>query len=216
MSRKTAREHAFRILFSMQFAGKETPDIPYRMERYFAESLDGQNDPDEADRRFMLAEMTGTGAHKSEIDSLIESALTEWKLSRLPFVDLTLMEMAVHEMFFMKDMPVSVSINEAVELAKKYSSEQSPAFINGVLGTLADRLEGKVRPRKKRAEAQEEVAEPAAPEEAPVQETAPESVSAEPGREEPAGNGASAPVTEETVAATDGASGTAEAPEVSG
>ncbi len=138
MSRKTAREHAFRILFSMQFAKKDTTDVPGLMERYFAESMDGQNDPDEADRRFMLAEMTGTGAHKAEIDAMIESALTEWKLSRLPVVDLTLMEMAVHEMFFMKDMPVSVSINEAVELAKKYGGEDSPAFVNGVLAKIAD------------------------------------------------------------------------------
>lgn len=73
-----------------------------------------------------------------EIDELLNSHTTGWKTSRMNKVDLTILRLAVYEMKWDETVPVGVAINEAVELAKKYSSEEGPAFVNGVLAKLAD------------------------------------------------------------------------------
>ena len=73
----------------------------------------------------------------SELDELINSASKGWKTNRLGKVELTILRLAVYEMKFDEDIPVSVAINEAVELAKKFGQEESASFINGVLAKLA-------------------------------------------------------------------------------
>jgi len=133
MSRKTAREHAFRILFSAQFQ-RENADL--LINRYF-----GEETPDEKDLEFVRGEVEGTITHLESINEKIEEALEDWKLSRLSHVDLAIFQIAVYEMVYDREIPVSVSINEAVELAKKYSSDAAPAFVNGVLGTISKELE---------------------------------------------------------------------------
>ena len=77
----------------------------------------------------------------SEIDDLINQYSVKWKTTRMPAVDLAVLRLAVAEMKYAKDIPVSVSINEAVNLAKKYSTENSSRFINGVLGKAAKEIE---------------------------------------------------------------------------
>ena len=77
----------------------------------------------------------------SEIDDLINQCSVKWKTTRMPAVDLAVLRLAVAEMKYAKDIPVSVSINEAVNLAKKYSTENSSRFINGVLGKAAKEIE---------------------------------------------------------------------------
>ena len=72
-----------------------------------------------------------------EIDELIDRYSVRWKTSRLPKVDLAILRLALAEICYLTDIPVSVTINEAVELAKKYSTEKSSKFINGVLGSAA-------------------------------------------------------------------------------
>lgn len=133
MSRKTAREHAFRILFSAQF---QRENAGLLISRYFSEET-----PEEKDLEFVRGEVEGTIAHLESINEKIEGALEDWKLSRLSHVDLAIFQIAVYEMVYDKEIPVSVSINEAVELAKKYSSDAAPAFVNGVLGTISKELE---------------------------------------------------------------------------
>ena len=136
MSRKTAREHAFRLLFSTQF---QNESVDTMLERYL-EANPGV-EPEEKDLNFIRTEVAGTLQHQQEINKEIEGALQDWKLSRLSHVDLAIMQITVYEMRYEEEIPVSVSINEAVELAKKYSSDAAPAFINGVLGTIAGRPE---------------------------------------------------------------------------
>ena len=75
-----------------------------------------------------------------EIDALINECSVKWKTTRMPAVDLAILRLSCAEMKFMKDVPVSVSINEAVNLAKKYSTENSSRFINGVLGKAAKEI----------------------------------------------------------------------------
>ncbi|MBR5058173.1 MAG: transcription antitermination factor NusB, partial [Clostridiales bacterium] len=83
----------------------------------------------------------GVFEKKDELDNEYAKYLKDWKLSRLPKVDVILLRIAVYEMLHVEDIPVSVSINEAVVLAKKYSSEESKSYINAVLGKIGNDLE---------------------------------------------------------------------------
>lgn len=73
-----------------------------------------------------------------EIDSIITRHLKDWSIERLPAIDRSILRIAIAEILYRKEIPLSVSINEAVELAKKFSDEKSAKFINGLLGNLQD------------------------------------------------------------------------------
>ena len=75
--------------------------------------------------------------HVSDLDKIIQKAAPEWPLDKINRIDLAILRLATHEILFEKDIPTKVSIDEAVELAKEFGSENSPAFINGVLGTIS-------------------------------------------------------------------------------
>lgn len=75
--------------------------------------------------------------HIDEIDALINEKSTGWKTSRMAKVDLSIIRIAVYEIKFEDDIPFKVSVNEAVELAKKYGADESPAFVNGILAKFA-------------------------------------------------------------------------------
>lgn len=74
---------------------------------------------------------------KTELDDRINAAADRWKTERMTTVDLTIIRLAVYEMVYDEDVPTGVAINEAVELAKRYGTDQSPAFVNGILAKLA-------------------------------------------------------------------------------
>jgi len=80
--------------------------------------------------------VTGVDAHKEEIDSLIRPHLSGWKLERLGVLERAIMRLATYELLWERDVPAAVVINEAVELAKRYCSDEAAALVNGVLGTL--------------------------------------------------------------------------------
>ncbi len=84
----------------------------------------------------------GIEAHIQEMDALIEAHLKGWKKNRIAKVSLAVLRLAVYEMKYMPSIPVSVSINEAVRLAKSYASDKDGAFVNGVLGSVAKALDG--------------------------------------------------------------------------
>ena len=77
-----------------------------------------------------------------EIDEMLNEHVTGWKTSRMNKVDLSILRLAVYEMKYDEDVPVGVAINEAVELAKQFGGDRSSAYINGMLGTFAKRIEG--------------------------------------------------------------------------
>lgn len=85
------------------------------------------------------------GAHAEEIDARIEKKLVKWNKARISKVSLAIMRVSVFETFYDKDVPLKVSINEAVELAKQYAGEDEYAFINGVLGAVNSELEDAVK-----------------------------------------------------------------------
>ena len=136
MSRKAAREHAFKIVYELPFyQGLEQENVTVLTDSYMRDFV--EESLDEADTAFIQAETLGVQQKQEELDEVIGAALKGWKVSRLSRVDLAILRLAAYEILYMPSLPVKVSINEAVELAKRYSQEAAPAFINGILGTIA-------------------------------------------------------------------------------
>ena len=134
MSRKTAREVAMKLAFASLFGGEDTYDAVL--------DKSGINEiPSPEDVRFSQAVLQGIEDHGEEIDQTIEALAVGWRIGRMPKVDLSILRVAIFEMLYREDIPYSVSINEAVELAKVFGGERSPGYINGMLGTLAKQLE---------------------------------------------------------------------------
>lgn len=90
---------------------------------------------------YALMLLDGAKESLEAIDELIESASDNWTLDRMPVVDRSLLRLTTFEMRYVDDVPVSVSINEAVNLAKEFGGDDSPRFINGILGRIATQLE---------------------------------------------------------------------------
>ena len=84
-------------------------------------------------------------AHQTEIDASLADISEHWAVSRMPLVDRNILRLAVYEILYVDDIPDSVSINEAVEMAKSYGGEDSSKFVNGVLGRLAEIRSGDVK-----------------------------------------------------------------------
>lgn len=121
---------------------------------------------------YALRLVRGVDAHRALIDKQISATSENWALARMPLVDRSILRLAAFEMMFVDEVPVSVSINEAVELAKKYGGEEeSHRFVNGVLGRIARQLAGEEAPQQDAATAGEEPAEGATAPETAADET---------------------------------------------
>ena len=134
MGRSKIREHIFKLLFMSQF--NETDEMPQQLALYF-EELEELN---ENDRSYMEGKYEQVISHLEEIDTLLNEISKGWKTSRMARVDLTALRLSVYELKYESEIPTKVSINEAVELAKKYGGEDSSSFVNGILGKAAEEL----------------------------------------------------------------------------
>ena len=132
MKRTEAREHIFKMVFGLEFNTED--EMPQQLEMYF----DQLEEAKEKDREYIQKKAQAVAEHIEEIDRLINEHTTGWKTTRMNKVDLTILRLAVYEMKWDDDVPVSVAINEAVELAKRFGGDESPSFINGVLARIAD------------------------------------------------------------------------------
>ena len=128
MSRKLAREMAVCFLFQVEFK-KEA--IKEQVEN-FIESYGEMN----YDKDYFLEIINGVLNSQKEIDELIETKAKDWTIDRIAKMDLPILRVAIYEIKHREDIPLGVSINEAVELAKKYGSDDSARFINGLLGQV--------------------------------------------------------------------------------
>ena len=135
MSRKIAREVAMKLIFARMLGGEND----YRC---ILEQTGIEGEPPQEDIDFADSLVAGIEQKKEEIDDLIAQSAIGWTISRMPNVDLCILRIALYEMMNREDIPHSVSINEAVELAKRFAGDKSPAYINGILGTLSKQLEG--------------------------------------------------------------------------
>jgi len=131
MSRISARKNAFNLIFQYGFINAE--EVESNKDIYFGENPD----IDDEDKKYILATVDGTIENIEKIDGVISERARGWSIERMSKVDLAILRLAVYEILFSEDMPDSITINEAVELAKKYSSDEAPAFINGILGKLS-------------------------------------------------------------------------------
>lgn len=127
--RRQSREAALQLLFQVEFSNQP----PLEVAKLFWE----ENPVSEEVRLFGDDLFLGTMRNLKEIDFLIESSSTNWKLSRMASVDRNILRMSAYELIYLEDIPSSVTINEAVEIAKKYGTEESPGFINGILDKIA-------------------------------------------------------------------------------
>lgn len=127
MTRRESRELAFILLFEKSFTEDSIEEILRNAED--AREVSGDE--------FALALAQGATEHVNEIDALISECSHKWSKTRLSRVALSIMRLAVYEMRWQEDIPVSVSINEAVELAKQYGGEADASFVNGVLGGIS-------------------------------------------------------------------------------
>lgn len=132
MTRSEAREQAFILVFEKSFNQSDTLD------NIIANAQAGR---DFVVDKFSYALAQQAYDHLEQVDGVIEKYSTKWKLDRIVKVSLAILRMSISEMLYLEDIPVSVSINEAVELAKKYATEDDASFVNGVLGAVAKDLE---------------------------------------------------------------------------
>ncbi len=132
-ARSAARRKALQLLFESEITGVN-PDQIILSGLY----IDEVGIPCD----FTKLLLTGVGKHKEDIDNLIIETSENWSLDRMPLVDKSILRLATFEMIHINDVPYSVSINEAVELAKRFGGEDdSSRFVNGVLGQIASHLE---------------------------------------------------------------------------
>lgn len=134
MSRKNAREVAMKLLYERQLAGEEQKETVAMLEQEF-----GLTD---SDKKYLYDVLGGTKKYAQQINDSISKYAKGWSIQRIAKVDLSILRLSMYEIMYRDDIPDEVSINEAVELAKKYGGEKSGSFINGILGSF-------VRDRKK-------------------------------------------------------------------
>ena len=132
MSRKTAREEAFKLLYQIDVQKEKAEVI---LQNYFED-----NEMNENDKKYIQDVVHGTIENIGEINLLIENHSIGWKLSRISKVNQAIIRLAIYEMLKREDIPSSVSINEAIELSKKYDSKESAPFVNGILGAVQKHL----------------------------------------------------------------------------
>ena len=135
MGRRELRESIFQLLFMTEFNASE------EMAEQRALFLENIEDLQEKDQTYIQTKFEKICDKLADIDAKLNESSKGWKTTRMAKVDLTILRLAVYEVVYDEDVPNRVAINEAVELAKKFGGNDSPAFVNGVLGKVAKSLQ---------------------------------------------------------------------------
>ncbi|MDQ1330340.1 MAG: transcription antitermination protein NusB [Thermodesulfobacteriota bacterium] len=138
--RRRSRELAMQALFYMD----KCRDNSEGKLKLFRDNFD----PAEDVLPFFERLVRGVICSEQEIDSIIEQFSSNWKISRMSCVDRNIMRIAVYELLWCSDIPAKVSINEAIDIGKKYGTEESGPFINGILDSIRDAIEKEIIKRK--------------------------------------------------------------------
>ena len=131
INRREAREAVFELLFETEF--KRDEDIV----QIYALSCENREIAEDA---YIHDTYFGVCEHREEIDELINRHAKGWKTNRISRVSRSVLRLCTYELLYCKDIPASVSINEAVEISKKYDQEQARAFVNGVLNSVKNEI----------------------------------------------------------------------------
>ena len=130
MKRRELREHIFELLFRIEFNSAE--EMPEQMRLFF----EGLGEVEPKDQEYIEKKYAHIVEKLPEIDRTLDETAEGWKVSRMGKTDLTILRLAVYEMEYDEDGPVGVAVNEAVELSKKFGGDESPIFVNGILGKI--------------------------------------------------------------------------------
>ena len=128
MNRREARETVFSLLYERNFQMGETPELQYH------QALELRELPDDT---YMKEIYLGVIDKMEQLDEKIVANSGGWSIARMSKITRTILRLSAYEMLFRTDIPYNISINEAVELAKKYEDEKAPAFVNGILNAIA-------------------------------------------------------------------------------
>lgn len=131
MSRRELREQIFKLLFRVEFNSME--EMPEQEQLFFEE----EDTAKEEDAAYVSEKYNKITEKLTKIDALLNEKAEGWDTTRMSKVDLTILRLAVYEIMYDESVPTGVAINEAVELAKKYGNDGTPAFVNGVLAKFA-------------------------------------------------------------------------------
>lgn len=131
-ARRKAREKALQILFQLDFDNSDVEEV---CKIFWSGHPTGQKV-----REFAESLVKGTFANRESIDLMVASTIENWTMDRLASVDRAILRFATYELMYMPDMPAKVTINEAVEIAKAFGTEQSGAFVNGVLDKIREKI----------------------------------------------------------------------------
>jgi len=144
--RRRARAVALQVLYAMDAAGDADPGaaLAAHLREFGAVDEDGESDPPEQrtfDETLAATLVGGVWAHRVELDEMLTRLSQNWRVERLARVDRNVLRISLYELAHCQtDVPARVAINEAVELAKRYGSEEAPAFVNGLLDSALDLL----------------------------------------------------------------------------
>jgi transcription antitermination protein NusB len=130
MNRRKSREIATRLIFEMSINKESYVDIVDNFRENTEEKIE------DIDFEYVIRVLKGVSENEVQINETISKYLVKWKLERLPKMNLAILKMAAYEILFDEDIPNKVTVNEAIELAKKYGDDNAPSFINGVLNNL--------------------------------------------------------------------------------
>ncbi len=140
-TRRRSRELAMQVLFQMEVNSKDSNEAIELFCRHFRVPRDA--------RPFFLQLVEGVSEFQDEIDRLIESFSSNWKISRMSGVDRNIMRVAIYELLYCEDIPPKVSINEAIDIGKKFGTEDSGGFINGIMDSIRMSIEDRLAPSGK-------------------------------------------------------------------
>src|SRR5574344_261727 len=132
MSRKNARENAFKCIYEYEF-NKDT-SIDKILDYCYTE-----NEVEDEEKEYSGQVVKGTVENITSIDEIILSNLKSWSISRIAKIDLAILRLAIYEIKYYDEIPFKVSVNEAVELAKTYGNTDSKSFVNGLLAKVVDK-----------------------------------------------------------------------------
>lgn len=132
MNRKLSREKTMELLFGMTLSKDTIEEVVEGFVENYEENIK------EIDLTYVKQALIGIEKHKEEIDKAIEVNLHNWKIDRISKVNLSILRLATYELLYDEEVPRNVAINEALEIARRYSDEKSVAFINGVLDKIKE------------------------------------------------------------------------------
>ena len=146
MTRSNARELAVHLIYGRVFTGEEPQTVvSTRLQKDYYKLLSQENEvyierPSRAQQVYLDTVVTGVANREEELDALIQKYSIGWDISRISKLTRSVMQLALYEIQYMDDIPTGVAIAEAVRIAKKYDTDETGSFVNGILGAFARSL----------------------------------------------------------------------------